>query len=228
MHGRHSNTPARLISARTEWEDDRYIIELVGEIRFARLFGENLVVTRSIRTEYGAAFLEICDRIENRGYHEAQLMLLYHCNFGYPLLDKESILQVDSVATPRDADAAGGLSTWKSFESPCSEYREQVFHHDVRPDVFGTSRVALVNPKRELAVVLRYEKKALPHLTEWKHLGEGEYLVGIEPGTCFVLGRDEEDRSGRVVRLAPGESYTAAVAFDFLHNGEAIAGILTK
>jgi hypothetical protein len=36
-------------------------------------------------------------------------------------------------------------------------------------------------------------------------LGQGEYVVGLEPGNCLVLGRAEERKSGRLQFLEPGE-----------------------
>jgi hypothetical protein len=35
--------------------------------------------------------------------------------------------------------------------------------------------------------------------------GEGEYVCGIEPGTCKVLGRAAERAAGRLMTIEPGE-----------------------
>lgn len=55
-------------------------------MRESELFGTNLVLRRTIRSVYGSGRLEIIDRVENQSPEEAQLMLMYHCNFGYPFL----------------------------------------------------------------------------------------------------------------------------------------------
>jgi hypothetical protein len=228
LHGTHSATPARLITTRATWDGDRYLIELVGEVQNARLFGSNLVLRRSIATEYASSRITVRDVIENRGAREAPLMLLYHCNFGHPLVDEGAILVVDSDVTPRDADAEAGLSTCRSFGLPSVDYKEQVFHHDVRTESSGTAEAALVNRRLELAVCLRYDKAALPHLTEWKQLGEREYVVGIEPGTCFVLGREKEERCERVIHLGPGQRYVAGVEIECLRGQGAVAKVVTS
>ena len=36
-------------------------------------------------------------------------------------------------------------------------------------------------------------------------MGEGTYVVGMEPGNALVLGRDVERESGRLQFLEPGE-----------------------
>jgi hypothetical protein len=225
-HGRWSNTPARLVAAETLWRDGRYVLELVGEVRGAELFGDDLVLTRTIRTEYGATTLTINDRVENRGHRESPLLLLYHCNFGYPLLDEGDMLFVKSRVTPRDAEAARGLPACRTIASPQAGYKEQVFHHDVETDEAGLATVGLVNPRRHLAAYLRYEKASLPHLTEWRQLGEGEYVLGLEPGTCFVLGFEEEDCLGRVRRVRPGETVQTELEIGFLATPAAIREVL--
>jgi Domain of unknown function (DUF4432) len=35
---------------------------------------------------------------------------------------------------------------------------------------------------------------------------EGTYVVGLEPATCRVGGREAEEEAGRVIYLEPGES----------------------
>lgn len=225
-HGRLSNTPARLVRADGFWQNERYVLELVGEVRSAELFGDNLVLTRTIRTEYGASHLVVEDKIENRGHRESPFVLLYHCNFGYPLLDSGCTLSVKSRVTARDAEAARGLATWRTIEAPTAGYREQVFHHDAEADADGRVTVGLVNPRLALAAYLRYDKETLPHLTQWKHLGEGEYVLGLEPGTSFVLGFEEENRLGRVRRILPGETFAATLEIGFLATREAIQAVL--
>ncbi|HDH02780.1 MAG TPA: DUF4432 family protein [Actinobacteria bacterium] len=222
VHGRLSNTPAHLVSAETRWMNGRYVLELVGEVREVELFGGDLVLTRTIRTEYGATAITVHDRIENRGHRESPLLLLYHCNFGYPLLDKGDTLAVKSRVTPRDDEAARGMATRRTINAPQAGYREEVFHHDVETDETGLATVGFVNPRLHLAAYLRYEKANLPHLTEWRQLGEGEYVLGLEPGTCFVLGFEEENRLGRVRQLQPGETVHTELEIGFLATLDAI------
>ena len=54
------------------------------------VFGENLVLTRRIEAQLGGRAIAILDRVENRGFRPTPHMLLYHFNFGWPLLDQGS------------------------------------------------------------------------------------------------------------------------------------------
>ena len=156
-------------------------------------------------------------------------MLLYHCNFGYPLLDEGTKLVLNSIrVTPRDEVAAAGLSTVKQISAPMPNYTEQVFLHDVKENKDGWVTVGLVNQRLSVAVVLHYLKRQLPYLTQWKQMGEGVYVLGIEPGTCFVLGFKEEASQGRVIYLTPGETYETVLEFEFLSNRAQISSLLAE
>ena len=43
-------------------------------------------------------------------------------------------------------------------------------------------------------------------MVQWKQLGMGEYVCGIEPGNAFVGGRKEERENGTLKYVEPGES----------------------
>jgi galactose mutarotase-like enzyme len=216
MHGRFSQTPAKLLSARASWQGERFVLELSGEVQDYRLFGDHLVLIRRITTEYGARTLRLADRIENRGYRRSPLMLLYHCNFGYPLLDEGAELHLKSRVTPRDEAAAQGLKTYKQVHAPAPDYAEQVFIHEVEAGTDGHVLVGLVNRKLPVTAYLRYDKRQLPHFMQWRQLGEGAYVLGLEPCTCGPLGFEGEAEAGRVIWLEPGETHEISLEFGFV------------
>lgn len=220
LHGRHSQTPARLLAQRATLENDRYLLELIGEVRQYRLFGDDLVLTRKIRSEYGSNTLHVEDKIENRGFARAPLLLLYHCNFGYPLLDEPTQLRLESHVAPRDEEAAQGLGGYKEIHAPRAGYKEQVFLHDPIAGPQGVVTVGLHHPSLAVGVLMHYLKAQLPYLTQWKQLGEGAYALGLEPGTCHVLGYAEELEAGRVLWLEPGEARRFALLFEFSSRAE--------
>jgi hypothetical protein len=54
---------------------------------------------------------------------------------------------------------------------------------------------------------LSYDAAALPYLVQWKMMGEGLYVLGIEPTNCGVLaGRAAARERGELPILEPGES----------------------
>ena len=64
----------------------------------------------------------------------------------------------------------------------------------------------VVNPKIGFGAYVGYDKRQLPCLIEWKQMGKGNYVVGVEPGTNLVTGRDKERAAGRRRFLKPGET----------------------
>ena len=209
LHGRLSNTPAEDVKCYEEWTSSRYILSLSGTMREARLFGENLTLTRRITTEFGVNTITIADTVRNCGFRPSHATLLYHMNFGWPLIDTGTVIEaVPHEVVPRDGVAAAGLDAWSKFQEPDSNYKEQCFYHDIPTGSNGMASIALHNPALGLKVLLAYRKAELPFLTQWKNAGSGEYVMGIEPGNCHVEGpAAERDKFKSLRILQPGESF---------------------
>ena len=226
MHGCISNTPGEELCASTAWEGDIPVMTVSGLVREARFFGENMLMKRTITCPYGKNRFRIHDCIENQGFRDELLMLLYHFNLGYPLLDEDAILLLPSrEATPRDAEASKGSLSWHQMQPPTHAYAEQVFYHDQRTDVEGNTCAALVNHRLELGVAFHYNKNQLLNLTQWKQMGEGEYALGIEPGNCYVGGRLDPRNKAVAEYLKPGESKNFTVEVEIIsgsHNLRAL------
>lgn len=208
LHGRISHLPAEELGYWGEWQGDAYWMHITGTMTEAVIFGHALRLTRRISAKLGANTILIEDTVTNMGGAPAPHMLLYHCNLGFPLLSPEATFVTQSRSvTPRDADAAAGLETFRALQSPTVGYREQVFYHDMAADHAGDVRVALVNPALDggLGLGITYRKHTLPQFVQWKMMGHGTYVLGLEPSNCYVGGRAEERAAGRLVVLQPGE-----------------------
>ncbi|WP_410512851.1 aldose 1-epimerase family protein [Paenibacillus sp. BR2-3] len=206
LHGRISNTPGEEVSSGTEWIDGKPVFKVRGRMREARVFGENVILQREITCLGGENKITIRDTLENNGFRREPFMLLYHFNLGYPMLDEHSYLEVPTVKVePRDEEAEKELQSYNVFQKPTPNYLEQVFYHDLKAAENGNTCAALINEELGLGVAIRFNKNQLFNLTEWKQMGEGEYVLGIEPCNCFVGGR-EDARNKRVIEyLEPGE-----------------------
>ena len=79
VHGRMRTTPSEKISMDAFWENGEYKIRVSGEMREAQIFGENLVLRRTVETVYGTREIVFTDEIENQGFEEQLLCFLYHC-----------------------------------------------------------------------------------------------------------------------------------------------------
>lgn len=86
LHGRISYVPAENVSVHGRWEGDDYVMEVSGQMREVSALGENLLLTRTIRAKWGESKLCLHDVVENRGHDPVPHMILYHFNFGFPLL----------------------------------------------------------------------------------------------------------------------------------------------
>lgn len=208
IHGRIGNLPARYVGHRAYWtKAGDYELEISGEVRQTRVFGENLTLRRRISTRLGSNTIRIADVVTNEGFCPQPHMILYHFNLGFPLLSEDTRLHINAQeSVARDEDAEAGLSDWQRFQPPASNYREQVFRHTPQTGDDGKARVEIENPRLGLGLRLTYKSVNLPYLLEWKMMGEGIYVLGIEPVNCGVMGgRAAARESGDLPSLEPGE-----------------------
>src|SRR6185295_3259901 len=116
------------------------------------------------------------------------------------------------VVSPKDDTARKGQDHYAHFEKPMAGFSEQVFFHDLIADADGRVHVAIVPPKREgqarLAFCLDYNADELPRFVEWKLMGAGAYVVGLEPANCLFMRRTDERKTGTLATLAPGQRHT--------------------
>ena len=167
-------TPAEKVSMDAFWENGTYKIRVSGEMREARIFGENLVLRRTVETVYGKREIVFTDEIENQGFEEQPLCFLYHCNAGYPFLVPGLRIVMPSIMTgPRDAAAEAGKSRWNVMDEPEPGVPEQVFQHELAADQNGNTFAAFVNEELQIGLCIRFEKSAVPYLTQWKSTAPG-------------------------------------------------------
>jgi hypothetical protein len=225
LHGRASHLPAENLCVRQEWREGRFVLEIEGETWQGRLFGENLRRHRRITTHMGARSLIIEDRVVNGGFRPAPLAVLYHCNLGFPVVSPHSELLVSSRKVwPRDDAAQVGFDAHRRLEPPQDGYAEQVFFHEPQPDVRGLSSAAVVNRRLELGAFVRWRAAELPVLAQWKMMGPGEYVCGLEPSTHVMAPTRRELREQGLPReLAPGATVDLQLEIGALPDGGAIA-----
>ena len=223
LHGRLSNLAAQQLKWGTEWQNDRYVLWAEGTLRETSVFGVNLVMKRRVSTSLDEAKMWIEDRIENHGFEPAPLMLLQHCNLGFPLADSATRLVLPAHTTvPRDDAARPGLDHCLEFNDPIDGYQEQVFYHDLQAGADGSVEVRLINPAfnhgRGLGVAWRYPKADYPVLVEWKMMRAGFYAVGVELGNCRVEGRVKERERGTLQMIAPQAARTFNIELEFFNQ----------
>ena len=207
LHGRLSHIPAEEVNTSSAWTaDGKFTLSASGRVRHSRVFGENLLLTRTITTSLGEASITVRDTVENQGFAPSPLMLLYHLNLGWPLVDSGAALRAPAhEVTPQNEHSAAGLADWRKITAPVPGFREQVYYHTLPADSQGLAAIRLVNRRLGLAFNVTYRVAELPYLIQWKMMGQGEYVVGLEPANCYPEGQEQNANKGLLRQLAAGE-----------------------
>ncbi len=234
LHGRIHHSPARQVSTSASWDGDQYLMKVSGIAEETALFGDSWRLTRTIRSQLGHNWIELSDVVENAGFAPADHMILYHFNFGFPLLSEETTIDFPSrTVVPRDKGTpVEGYDRW---QAPDATYQERVYYH--KDFDSEAAAVTIRNPRFPLAggsgtipldVRLSWSTAQLPRLVQWKMAGAGAHVLGIEPANCYVEGRAVERARGTLVTLEPGETrrydlrlelFTSEAGMDQTRNG---------
>jgi galactose mutarotase-like enzyme len=207
LHGRYSTIPARQVADNSQWIDDQYHIKIRGIVEEGHIFGDKLRLEREISTILGQNKLSISDKITNFGNKPSPYTILYHMNLGYPLLSEDAELIINPLKTSaRDEQAVTGLDKYKSFSKPEKGYKEQVFIHEMGADKFGEAAATLQNRRLGIALEIKFGAVQLPYLAQWKMMGQGEYVLGLEPGNIPLNNRKVLREEKTLPWLKPGES----------------------
>lgn len=228
LHGRYASLPASELSFGGRWNGNEYVISASGTMRETFLFGPNIVLRRTITAYLGQSRLIVEDEIENEGWTRQPLMLLYHCNFGYPLMDAGTRIHAPSKRTlARFSLEPVDEKVWTRFDKPQRGIGEQVFYHEMKADRRGEVTVVSANSSfgrgRGFGAYLRYDQKALPKFVQWKMPGEGAYVMGLEPSNCWVDGRDAERKAKTLEHLRPGQRKSVRLEIGALDGKAEIA-----
>ncbi|MBR4748637.1 MAG: aldose 1-epimerase family protein [Abditibacteriota bacterium] len=223
QHGRVSNIPASNVHVDGYWDGDDYIMFAKGKIRETAFFGVNTVIDRTVSAKLGENKVRVEDVITNEANRPMPLMVLYHMNTGFPLLDKNSyICFASEKAVPRDEEAEKGKDIYNVMQEPENGYAEQVFYHDMKSLPDGTTCAALINPDLQLGYYVKYNTNELGYMTQWKCMDEAQYVVGIEPANCHVYGMAWEAENGTLEYLDSFESKHIAFEIGVLSGKEEI------
>ncbi len=216
LHGRISSHSAEDVGISREWHDNRYEIALTGTLREGMMFGENLRLKRKIITALGDNAIYIEDCVTNLGSMPEHILILYHCNFGYPLIAPGiEIAAGKHEILPRDEIAAAGISDWWIMPPPQAGVKEQCFLHRITPGADGWAEITVTNPEIGIRVTIAYDTATLPNLMQWKLSECGRYVMGLEPTNATVSGRSKDIAAGIAPRLQPGESLIFRVRLSF-------------
>lgn len=196
LHGRIANIPAEKISVKAEWVGDDYVMEVSGIMRESKVFNENLTLKRTIKTKLFAESFTVEDVVVNEGFHDEEIALAYHCNFGYPLV-------TEGAKMTNVPEAIADIT------APIHGKQEECIGVDLDGDV---QTVGITNG--EIGAYITYKRDNLPDFLIWKMLGESEYVIGLEPRTTNYGGENIE-KNNKYVTLKPFEEFKTYLKFEF-------------
>ncbi len=230
LHGRIGNIPASEVEVIIDPQPPHRIRirGLVEEKMFK--FGAYELWTE-VATEPGSNQLEFNDRLVNRSEYDQEFQIIYHVNYGPPLLEKDAVfLAPVRELFPFDEYAAKDLDTYQTYLPPTANYGEQVYCMRMFADDENTTTVMLHNAAGNKGVAMQYGTDSLPGFTLWKNTDTAAdgYVTGLEPGTGFPYNRSVERAAGRVPKLAAGDEQQFNVKITVLENAKAVKATVEK
>lgn len=216
FHGRIGQTPAENISIVRELDREDPTITVRGVTYEGKLFGSNLALEREIKFSYGSSSIYINDVITNYGSRDEPLMLLYHFNMGYPLLDENAVfVTTHEYERPVDDNAKALEDKKNIFFKASPNVPENCFYYRQQTSG-GRSYGACINKELNIGVAVNTDPSELPLFCNWKSWASGDYVMGLEPCNCHGYGRKEHIERSEIEILPAYSSKKVGIRVDLL------------
>lgn len=224
LHGLIGNRPAHQVDLTVD--TDAQTLTLVGVVEESRFHFYKLRLTTTLTVKFDGTDIQIHDEVTNLSANPAEIQMLYHINFGAPLLDAGShcVAPVKKLV-PRNPHAASGIANWNTYGPPQDGFEEQVYFMDFLADANGRTQALLKNAHSRRGVSVKFNREQLPCFSLWKDTGplSDGYVTGLEPGTNFPNPRSFEGKHNRVVKLAAGAKQVFELEIDIHTSAEEVA-----
>lgn len=207
LHGKVANLPAYKVATSVDSNNDGIRVE--GWVEEARFKFQKLELHSAVTTKLESTEICIHDTVTNTSDTVAEFQLLYHINFGTPILEAGAeVFAPVKTLVPRTHRAEQGVAEWSKIAAPETGYLEQVYFMELLGNADGKSQVLLRNAAGTLGVSVHFNLTQLPCFTFWKNTASMRdgYVVGLEPGTNYPNPRSYEKSQGRLETLQPGET----------------------
>ena len=224
LHGRIGNIPASEVTVDVDAAYP-HTIRVRGRVDEAMFKFADWELWTEVATEPGSDKLRVHDVLVNKSSYEREYSLIYHTNFGPPILQPNATFAAPvKRVMPFNKQAADELEAWQTYRAPTAYYGETVFCVTPHTDASGRTLVALINADGDRGVSCRYTTNSLPCLSLWKNTDtiEEGYVTGIEPGTGFPFRRALERERGGVPKLPAGEAVTFSLEWQLLGSAAAV------
>lgn len=225
LHGRIGNIPASEVEVVVE-RGEKTTLRIRGRVDEKSMFGAALELWTEISTVVGSNRFTISDQIRNTGSLPQEYQIIYHGNYGAPLLEEGSrFVAPIRELRPLDGEAGKAMDEYATYRAPVAGFKEQVYGVQMWADESQRTLVMLRNRAGDKAMTMAYSVNELPYLNLWKNTGAAAdaYVTGLEPATGYAANRSVERTAGRVPTLAPGETRRISLDFALLNSKVDIA-----
>ncbi|MGC8638707.1 MAG: aldose 1-epimerase family protein [Isosphaeraceae bacterium] len=228
LHGKIANTPASYVAIHLG-DEPPHEITIEGHVEETHLFGPQIRMVTRIRTTPRSNHLVVRDEFINLKDQPVDMQILYHWNFGPPILEEGArFLAPWKTVTPRDPRAVEGLETHDVYGPPEPGFAEQCYFYELLGQGDSGATLAMLRSRGgDKAVVLRFQTSQLPCFTLWKNtagLRDG-YVTGLEPATNYPNALPFEKARSRVVTLPPGGRHVAEITLAALNTPQDVAAV---
>ncbi|GGD26299.1 aldose 1-epimerase family protein [Franconibacter pulveris 1160] len=227
LHGKAGNTPASRVEVEVS-ESAPYEIRIRGLIKESTFKKADLQTMTELRYVPGSNSFSLHDVLTNHADYPHDYQIIYHSNFGKPILEEGArfIAPLANVS-PFNDYAKGGMKAWNTYSAPTKDFDEMVFNLTPLADANQQTLAAVINKAGDKGAAIGFNVSQLPVLTMWKNTDTEKqgYVTGIEPGTSYAYPVTIEREQKRVKQLAPGASTQFDLTYTLLHSSEQVADV---
>lgn len=108
------------------------------------------------------------------------------------------------------------------------DYEEMCYYHTLKPYADNHSVVAIFNPNLDLGIAIDVDLSTLDHFVQWKMMGAGDYVMGLEPGNVTIDGIADAIENGSMKYLDAGESVEYHLTFQIIKGREELEAIKNR
>jgi len=200
QHGSLALSPVRVRELGANWDASVPRLFVAGEITRPIPCGAVLRLTRRITAPIGGTRLLIEDRVENVSATPAEMMILYHVNFGFPVAAQGCTVRLNDRRI-------AGIDDLSPTEAPGDPHC-----HPMDDGATVILERPAIGTWPGLRMRLTPDAGALPFLQTWRDARRSRNILALEPCNCDLRA---DGTSAPGTRLAPGESWQSSLGLAF-------------
>lgn len=210
LHGNISKLPTR--KSNFFITEEEIIIE--SETHEAAALSYDLLLKREVRIGKFKNYILISDKVKNLGNESEIHNILYHFNFGYPFIDENTILNINSNSVKGRTEIANKTQEIVSFNKllkPTDGYEERCFYHYFKEKPL----IEVINQKQNLTMKMSFDNSTLTNFIEWKLMAKHNYVVGLEPCSNEIDGIAKLAKENKLKMIKPNEEIKYQILIEF-------------